>query len=82
MSNKVVLSYKNIEKKVEFPKCYDDLQKIFLQEFNEDKNKKFSFCYVDNEGDENDINNHADLTYALEEFLNNPNMKIIICEIV
>ena len=82
MSNKfVTLSYKGIEKKVKFPTYYEDLLKIFLQEFNENRNKKFAYSYVDSEGDDNDIGNDTDLNYALEELNNNPNMKIIFQEI-
>ena len=82
MSNKfVTLSYKGIEKKVKFPTYYEDLLKIFLQEFNENRNKKFAYSYVDTEGDDNDIGNDTDLNYALEELNNNPNMKIIFQEI-
>ena len=82
MSNKfVTLSYMGIEKKVKFPTYFEDLLKIFLQEFNEDKNKKFAYMYIDNEGDDNDISNDTDLNYALEELNNNPNMKILFKEI-
>ena len=33
-------------------------------------------------GNENDIGNDIDLNYALDDFSNNPNMQIIILEII
>ena len=37
--NKVIFSYKDIEKKVKFPDTFDELINAFLREFNENKKK-------------------------------------------
>ena len=54
INNKVILVYNGIEKIVKIPQTYSELEDIFLREFKEDKNKKFSFSYMENIAKNND----------------------------
>ena len=54
INNKVILVYNGTEKIVKIPQSYSELEDIFLREFKEDKNKKFSFSYMENIAKNND----------------------------
>ena len=47
----IILSYNDMKKTIKIPKDYEELEKIFIKEFNENDKFKFYFQYIDNDGD-------------------------------
>ena len=52
MSEQIILSYQENQRKIKIPINYSDLKELFLLAFNEDDKCVFSFKYNDDEGDE------------------------------
>jgi hypothetical protein len=48
----LILSYNDTKKKIEIPKTFEELETIFLREFNESDILTFVFQYKDEDGDE------------------------------
>ena len=47
--NNITLSFNNNEIEIKTPETFEELEKIFLKEFKEDKEKHFRFFYIDEE---------------------------------
>ena len=70
MSNgiKVILLYENKEKQIKVPESFEDFEKVFYKEFNENKNKQFGYYYLDSDDEENNFDNESEYVQALDEF--------------
>jgi len=53
----ISLIYNNIKRNIKIPNNYLELQNLFLKEFNENKNNKFSFSYISYIDKESDFTN-------------------------
>ena len=45
-NSEIILNYKGVKKSIKIPENLSQLKSIFLNLFNEDKNKHFSFSYL------------------------------------
>ena len=52
MSDKLFLSFKDMTKEIPTPEDYNELLNSFLKVFEINEKKNYSFKYIDNEGDE------------------------------
>ena len=82
----VILVYNNIQKKVNISPdefTFNQLKNEFLKEFNEDKNKIYTFSYFDNEDEENLLESTdevSDFTNAIYLIIRKDNPLIYIRE--
>ena len=77
MNNETItLLYNKLKKSVTIPKNYLELKNIFIKEFNEDKNKKFSFSFLSKI-----INEKTDFKLLIEKNPKNIQIYITVQEI-
>ena len=80
-NNYIILKYNSIEKRIEIPEeiDFDKLQKLFFENFNEQKNEKFEllYIYLDEDGDQVTLNNLSDSDFTVSiEFIKKNNVII------
>ena len=80
-NNYIILKYNSIEKRIEIPEeiDFDKLQKLFFENFNEQKNETFVllYIYLDEDGDQVTLNNLSDSDFTVSiEFIKKNNVII------
>ena len=78
MNSEIILSYNDEQKSIKVPKDFIELKEIFLNEFREDKNKKFSFIFYNEEDKDIDLSSDSGFKEFLEEVNNKLNEGVVV----